>query len=134
MSNTRPTQDRQYDTFTGLEPQHPWLAFLEPSVPDAASVFSASPRMLSETLWSHECLSAGSAPLSFLDLAPTASPTQTAGAREQPVSLMDWDLWVEPPVAPDDAFVLPDDAPEAPHASVSHNINQSLHSTKLDAR
>ncbi len=89
-----PDREIQDANFMGIEPQHPWLAFLAPSVPDAASVFSASPRMLSEASWSHECLPVGS-----------ASSPSSAGAREQPASLMDLDLWVEPPVAPLSASV-----------------------------
>ena len=43
-----PFQDSQDATFMGLEPHNPWHAFSAAPVPDAAMVFSASPRMLSE--------------------------------------------------------------------------------------
>ena len=69
-SKNWPGPELQDDKFMGLEVQIPWPAFLEPSVPDAASVFSAVPRTLSEASGSHECLPAGSASSPSIGVAP----------------------------------------------------------------
>ena len=79
-SKNWPGPDLQGDKFMGLEVQIPWPALLVPSVPDAASVFSAAPRMLSEPSGPHECLSVGSA------LSPSVGPAP--GGR-----LLDW-TWI----------------------------------------
>ena len=124
----RPFQDSQDATFMGLEPHNPWHAFSAAPVPDAAMVFSAEFAPLpSEASWSHD------APSFSGGTALTATPSQHAGALGQPASLMDWDPWVEPPAAPCSASashalphipIMPGangPAPDAPHASVSHN-------------
>ncbi len=145
-SKNWPGPELQDDKFMGLEVQG--QTFYEPLVPTVLSVFSAEVApTLSEALGSHECLSVGSAPSPSVGLAPVVgssigprsvvSPAQTTGEREQHASVWDtlWDLWVEPPVAPDSASVphalhhMPinagaiGSAPDAPHSSVSHNVH-----------
>ena len=121
-------QDMQDDTFMGLEPFNSMHASFVASVPDAVIGFSAC----------------------FAPLLPDASPHPGGSARsdsrasEQTTSLIDMDLWVEPPVAPGSAadahaqHHLPimlgiGPAPEAPHASASNNntptLTHTLHPT-----
>ena len=108
----------------GIEPSNSMHASTVTSTPDAGIGFSAefAPLLFSEATWSHD---ASPSPCGTVRSDPRAS--------EQTASLIDMDLWVEPPVAPGSAAVAHAQhhmpimlganglAPEAPHASWSHN-------------
>ena len=96
MFNTRPLQDIQDATFMGIEPSNSMHASTVTSTPDAGIGFSAefAPLLFSEATWSHD---ASPSPCGTVRSDPRAS--------EQTASLIDLDLWVEPPVAPGSAAV-----------------------------
>ena len=129
-SYDRPFQDSQDATFMGIEPHNSMHASTVASVPDAVMGFSACFAPL----------------LHYASPDPGGTARSHSEASEQTASLIDMDLWVEPPVAPGSAAVadaqhhLPimlgiGPATEAPPClceQPQHN-HQHKHSTQHDA-